>query len=135
MGEYYYLDENRQPVEIDMMSWAKRFEAREQRRVAWDEVGAINVSTVFLGLNHAWEPDAVPILFETMVFGGWHDQDQERYATWDEAVVGHARHLRRVRRLRWLSPALQKTAHNVWNEVYWYFQGMAHRWRQRQQGK
>ena len=32
-----------------------------------------------------------PILFETMIFGGEHDQYQERYATREEAVEGHAR--------------------------------------------
>lgn len=29
--------------------------------------------------------------FETMIFGGEHDQYQERYSTWDEAEAGHKR--------------------------------------------
>ena len=46
------------------------------------------VSTVFLGLDHAFD-GGTPLLFETMIFGGEHDEYQERYATWDEAEAGH----------------------------------------------
>jgi len=28
-------------------------------------------------------------LFETMIFGGEHDQYQVRYSTWDDALNGH----------------------------------------------
>ena len=31
----------------------------------------------------------VGAIFETMIFGGEHDQWQDRYATWDQAVEGH----------------------------------------------
>ena len=44
---------------------------------------------MFLGLDHSFADVGPPILFETMVFGGEHDQEMERYATWDEAVAGH----------------------------------------------
>jgi len=48
----------------------------------------IRVSTVFLGLDlGSGDP---PIVFETMIFGGDHDQYQERYSTWEEAYLGHA---------------------------------------------
>lgn len=30
-----------------------------------------------------------PILFETMIFGGKHDQDMWRYRTWAETEEGH----------------------------------------------
>lgn len=56
--------------------------------------GNIEVSTVFLGLDHSFyflKKNYVPILFETMVRGGEHDQWQDRYATWDEAQAGHDR--------------------------------------------
>jgi hypothetical protein len=46
------------------------------------------VSTVFLGLNHAWD-DGPPLLFETMVFRGGLSDEVRRYSTWDEAVRGH----------------------------------------------
>lgn len=48
----------------------------------------ILVSTVWLGINHGWG-EMPPIIFETMIFRGGHDGYQERYATLDEAIVGH----------------------------------------------
>ena len=48
----------------------------------------IEVSTVFLAIDHGYYSD-VPILFETMIFGGNHDEYQRRYATWEEAEIGH----------------------------------------------
>ncbi len=56
----------------------------------------VKVSTVFLGLDHGFDGDG-PILFETMVFGGAHDGEQDRYQTWGAAVSGHQRMVRLVR--------------------------------------
>jgi hypothetical protein len=50
------------------------------------------VSTVFLGLDHNWNDDGDPILFESMLFGieGYSEEhDMDRYCTWDEAYEGH----------------------------------------------
>jgi len=59
------------------------------RRVAWSGTeDGVHVSTVFLTMDHAWDR-GTPVLFETMIFGGEHDGDQDRYHTWDEAVAGH----------------------------------------------
>ena len=49
------------------------------------------VSTVFLHLDHNWNPDGEPVLFETMIFGGENDEQMWRYSTWDEAKAGHDR--------------------------------------------
>jgi hypothetical protein len=57
-------------------------------------IGEVRVSTVFLGIDHAWE--GPPLLFETMVFGGPLDEEMERYSTWEEAERGHAVMARRV---------------------------------------
>lgn len=95
----YYLDEKGEPVpETDLLAWAKKFEAQE-RRVARDEVGHYTVSTVFLGLDHAYpgrlnvKVGHVPILWETMVFGkGNLSNHQERCSGGRaEAVAMHAR--------------------------------------------
>ena len=51
------------------------------------------VSTVWLGLNHAFG-DGPPLIFETMVFTSreeLQEEDCDRYSTEDEAVAGHAR--------------------------------------------
>ena len=71
----------------DVRTWAKWFETAN-RHVAKNQIGAVRVSTVFLGLDHSFD-EGPPLLFETMIFGGTHDEEQWRYATWDEAVAGH----------------------------------------------
>lgn len=73
----------------DLMEWARWFETAE-RHVAIKVIGDVRVSTVFLGLDHSFG-GATPILFETIIFGGPHDQYQERCSTWDEADAMHAR--------------------------------------------
>ena len=57
----------------------------------------VEISTVFLGLNHAWTIDGPPVVFETRVFGGPLDGQQDRYYTFGEAEAGHAEMVARVR--------------------------------------
>jgi hypothetical protein len=99
---YYVLGEDgRTPVPAEPMEWANGFEAAKERphktpepgdgwaRVAETMVGERSVSTVFLGLDHAFFGGR-PLLFETMVFAGSHESEgQWRYSTWDEALAGH----------------------------------------------
>jgi hypothetical protein len=74
---------------IEMARW--RDECWEQCQLAHDEIGNASVSTVFLCWNHGVHRDtAPPLLFETMVFGGVYNHAQQRYATFDEAMAGHA---------------------------------------------
>lgn len=72
----------------------------DYRRVALDEIGPYEVSTVWLGLDHGWSGGAAPVIFETMVFtsAAWNDPDGgvgpdldcRRYSTEAEALAGHA---------------------------------------------
>lgn len=94
MSEHYILD-GQTVVPADLMTWARWFE-KADRHVAHDVTGEASVSTVFLGLDHAWG-GGPPQLFETMVFGGPLDGEQERYATWAEAEAGHAAMLARIK--------------------------------------
>ena len=91
MLRYYVLDEENHPVRVrDVIAWAQQFENLSNRIVAWTQVTSeITVSTVFLGLDHRHFGKGPPILFETMVFGGPHDGEMQRYATWDDAETGH----------------------------------------------
>jgi hypothetical protein len=87
-----YILVGHEPVpEPDVEKWGRWHDNIQNRIVARHAKGAIDVSTVFLGLDHNFMGVGPPILFETMVFGGPHDQDQERYCTWDEALLGHLR--------------------------------------------
>lgn len=62
---------------------------RANRAVAKTQVGPSHVSTVFLVVDHSFESGRTPVLFETMVFGGLLDQEQERYCTYEQAEAGH----------------------------------------------
>ena len=87
MSDKYILDGHK-AVPADLMTWAKWYEKADRHVAQSGQQGKTRVSTVFLGLNHQWG-EGPPLLFETMIFGGEHDQYQERYATWDEAEQGH----------------------------------------------
>lgn len=87
----YILDGHAPVPEPDANKWGRWFETAD-RKVALDHVGFVDVSTVFLGLNHGFH-GGVPLLFETMIFGGPLADSCWRYATWDEAVAGHERAL------------------------------------------
>ena len=84
----YILDGRKAVKCYDILTRAKWFE-KADRHVEKTESGDISVSTVFLGLDHQFG-DGPPLLFETMIFGGEHDEDQWRYETWADAEKGHA---------------------------------------------
>ena len=66
------------------------------RRVAQDNIGAVHISTVLLVIDHNFG-DGPPLIFETMIFRGEHDEYCERYSTREEAEAGHARAVALVR--------------------------------------
>lgn len=80
----------------DVFEWGAFFEDFKKRRVAQTNVGDANVSTVFLGIDHNFS-GGVPLLFETMVFGGPHDDATFRYPTWAAAKRGHNRIVKALR--------------------------------------
>ena len=87
MSDHYILD-GKNAVSADLITWAKWLETAE-RHVAKTAVSdTVNVSTVFLGLDHSFG-GGPPLLFETMILGGEHDKYQDRYETWEQAEVGH----------------------------------------------
>jgi hypothetical protein len=90
-----YFDRNGQP--LGTMDWAFRFADWSYKRVAKTKVGDVEVSTVWLGLDHGYE-DTGPLIFETLVFGGPLDGEMERYATEAEALAGHEAMVARVER-------------------------------------
>lgn len=75
-------------VTYDLMEWARFHEDITLRRIGRDKVGDVDVSTVFLGSDHNYT-GGPPILFETMVFGGEHDQWCRRWYTYDQAETAH----------------------------------------------
>ena len=105
---HYILDDERQVVAVDLLTWARWFEI-EKRRVAETSTALFWISTVFLGLDHQWGKGP-PLLFETMIFERSKvtkmgpvldelDGEQWRYSTWDDAEAGHHATVKRVLRL------------------------------------
>lgn len=85
----HYILMGRLPVAVDLLTWAEWFGVSDNRRVGFDRIGDVEVSTVFLGINMNWRCNGDPVLFETMIFRGPLDQDTWRYATYDQAERGH----------------------------------------------
>jgi hypothetical protein len=99
MRSNYILDENRNPIAVDFMTWAVWFENSKERVVAQTNVGNVTVSTVFIGLDHNFDPFGPPHLFETMIFRNGDGGDCWRCTTWQEAEAQHARAVEYVRAL------------------------------------
>ncbi len=55
---------------------------------AADPSKSIDVSTVWLGIDHGWD-GGPPVIFETMVFGGDDEDDCRRYTSEAEARQEH----------------------------------------------
>lgn len=74
-----------------VMEWAKWFETNPDRHIGLTKIFRRKVSTVFLGLDYGCLIGAnnLPMVWETMIFGGIYDQYQERYVTKEEALRGH----------------------------------------------
>jgi len=112
--DIYNYDESGNPISISNDPNIRKdfIDAWKDRRVAQTEVGPMHISTVFLVLDHSWssDPDALPILFETMIFGDNEDEYQEQYSTWDEAEKGHARAVEYARELLAKAERLLPTA-------------------------
>ena len=87
----YILVDGQPEVCNDTIKWALWFEKNtEERIVAQDTIGDVRISTVFLGIDHNFDLSGPPILWETMIFGGEHDEYQRRYPTRDDAIAGHS---------------------------------------------
>lgn len=96
----YVLDEQGRPVkEPNILSWVRWFEgANDLRVVARTQIGGSAVSTVFLAVDHRFRSEGPPILWETMVFGGKLDQEQNRCAGLrEQAEKMHADMVQKVR--------------------------------------
>lgn len=79
------------------MAWMES--SSDARVVSVTKIGDIQISTVFLGLDHNFgtRPPHVPILFETLVFNGYTSGYQTRYATFEAAAQGHEWIVREVK--------------------------------------
>jgi hypothetical protein len=94
-------------VPSNLEGWTKWFDKAyntDAMRVAFTKTDLVEVSTVFLGINHNFRFDGgAPLLFETMAFHKldkpkklfnnleleWDGQETMRCSTWEEAELQH----------------------------------------------
>ena len=96
MIDHYTLDANNCPrLAADLHEyyrWKNSLPAETQTgigvQLAKTVRGGVCVSTVYLGSDHSYD-DGPPVLWETMIFGGEHDEACMRYRSHREAMRGH----------------------------------------------
>lgn len=83
-----YYDKDGSPLTLE--EWGIKHSNFEYKGIGNDYVGDYRVSTVWLGMNHAYNDEA-PLIFETMVFlkDTFDDVWCQRYSTEQEAIQGH----------------------------------------------
>jgi len=72
--------------------WSEQLEELNDlhmKHVAHDYINNNRISTIWLGLDHQWQENSLPLLFETMVFKDGCEIYRDRYSTWQEAEEGH----------------------------------------------
>lgn len=116
-----YILAGKTPVPCsDLMRWGEWME-KNSRQVALSHLSTCRVSTVFLGLDHAFG-GGPPILFETMVFGTIenHELDEYcvRYSTWEEAEEGHKRIVESARQIdRMINVEAEQTSQDILKDL------------------
>jgi hypothetical protein len=88
---FYVLNAKGEPqlVNAEARTLAAAFSDMAQRRVALTAGSSVEVSTVFLMIDHKMGWDDKPVLWETMIFGGPHSDYQTRSRTLEEAILNH----------------------------------------------
>lgn len=99
---------DKQGKEITALEFGRLHSDYKYKFVMKDTVGGWQISTVWLGLDHAFKEGAKPLIFETMVFEptpeGHMTLDDvycERYSTEEEAKQGH------IEAMKWLLDRLE----------------------------
>lgn len=85
----HYILEDGKIKQTDFLTAAKFMSDKKHLIEQTDIDEQVSVSTVFLTIDHGFGRSRLPVLFETMVFGGSFDDRQWRYCTLEEAQVGH----------------------------------------------
>jgi hypothetical protein len=107
MENHFFILVGKTAVPSNFEGWMEWFEnaySTDETRVAFTKTDRVEVSTVFLGINHNFKfDDSVPLLFETMAFHKldapkklindleieWDGQETMRCSTWEEAELQH----------------------------------------------
>jgi hypothetical protein len=102
MGHGLYILKDKTPVlEPDVHTWG-RWIQKAERHVDDERIGDYRISTVFLGLDHAWGEDVPPVLWESMIFTSNENDplscDCRRCSgSWEQAESMHAKMVEKVK--------------------------------------
>lgn len=111
---HYILNDDGTTKKVGLMEWAHWFQNFDKRSIAQYERGGYRVSTIFLGIDHSFGRRGPPLLFETKCFDDQRevrevngllyrtmgeDYDGARYATKDDALIGHARYVKELNKM------------------------------------
>ncbi len=91
---HYILTNDREVVAVSAKEWGRWFDTTD-RHVADLRDEDIRISTTFIGLDHS-SGDGPPLVFETLVFGGPLDGEEEHCSTWQQAIEMHHQMAQRV---------------------------------------
>ena len=105
---HFYFDRQGEPIDEDR--FGVLHDDEDYKRIGLDTYPSLEdvagdpldpepvatISTVWMGINHAFRPGR-PAIFETMIFGGPYDQGCARYSTEADAVEGHWRTMEDLR--------------------------------------
>jgi hypothetical protein len=99
MSRYFILRDGEVIEEPDYSTWSAWYESsfKDVELIAEDDLGGSVVTTRFLSMAMSLAQNSPPMIFETVVRGGWMDNEKERFATLQEAMTGHKTWVRRVR--------------------------------------
>ena len=98
---YYMLDDDGNVIATDNVDLWGNFMESGKRQIALTHIGEVMISTVFLGIDHAFMSPGPPVVFETMCFWDGNsalDNEMYRYTSKEAALVGHDKMCERVRR-------------------------------------
>lgn len=93
----FYKLVDRKPVVCSCTEWVESFNDVKATTVNRSDIDGTIVSTVFVGIAFDQYAFDNPALFESMIFGGALDQEQQRCATLVEAEAMHLRFVDRVK--------------------------------------
>jgi hypothetical protein len=98
----YYILIGKRVFKTDIngfMRWSRKRGGSASQTLALTRVSpTVDISTIFICIDHRHFGEGRPIVFETLVFGGQLDGEMERYTTYGKALDGHERMVIRVRK-------------------------------------
>ncbi len=84
---------NKKGEKITIKEWEILSQDKDYKLIKQEELkDGKFLSTVWLGLEHGFDQEGNPLIFETMLFpkkGDWGELDMERYSILEEAEKGH----------------------------------------------